>query len=85
MSKRKGVDKELSTVEKQKNELIPEEFPEGPVGSAFNHDEAVYAKSTEWKPNQKRMKRFNYPDAEQHKDVPRQWPQSDALRHNKNK
>lgn len=82
MRKRKGVNKELSTVEKQKNELIPEEFPEGPFGSAFNKHEPIQSKSTEWLDDQKQMSPFNYPDSEQHQEVPRQWPQADALRNN---
>lgn len=73
----------ISTDEKRKNELIPEEFPEGPFGSTFNQHEPVSSKSTEWKPGQKRMSPYDYPDEEKHEDVPRQWPAADPLRDDK--
>lgn len=59
-------------VDKWKNELIPEEFPEGPLGSPINQDESVESKSTKWQDGQKRMSSYVYPDEEQHHDLPRQ-------------
>ncbi|RDV21875.1 cytosolic protein, partial [Parageobacillus toebii] len=43
---------DFSTVEKQKNFLTAEEFPEGPYGSPRRADEPVQNKSTPWKKGQ---------------------------------
>ena len=40
---------DLSNVEKQKNFLTAEEFPEGSYGSSIRKDEPVENKSTPWK------------------------------------
>lgn len=37
---------DLSTVESQRNEVIPEEFPEGPSGASTNED--VLGKESPW-------------------------------------
>lgn len=63
----------FSNVNSQNN-LIPEEFPEGPFGSAINDDEPVSSKSTPWEDGQRRESAFVYPDKEQHEDLPRQAP-----------
>jgi len=63
---------DFPNVDKWKNELIPEEFPEGPLGSAINKEEPVQSKSTPWREGQKRTSNFVYPDEEQHHDLPRQ-------------
>ncbi|MFB4169315.1 hypothetical protein [Virgibacillus sp. JSM 102003] len=63
----------FSNVNNQKN-LIPEEFPEGPFGSAINDEEPVFSKSTPWEKGQRRQSAFVYPDKEQHEDLPRQTP-----------
>lgn len=68
------------TVEKISNEIIPEEFPEGPVGSVINEGEPVRLKSTEWDEDQKQMSAYDYPDEEKHKHVPRQYRGADPLR-----
>ncbi|GAB4072788.1 hypothetical protein GCM10028778_05010 [Barrientosiimonas marina] len=60
-------------------ELIPEEFPEGPFGSEFNDHVSKGSKSTPWKEGQKRKSAFIYPDKEQHDDLPRQAPGSHPL------
>ncbi|WP_249871183.1 hypothetical protein [Oceanobacillus saliphilus] len=59
-------------VDQQKNQLIPEEFPEGPYGSAINIDEKVTGKSEPWKPGQYRDSAFVFPDKNQHDGIPRQ-------------
>lgn len=74
---------QISTDEKRKNELIPEEFPEGPLGSPINEFKPVQSKSTKWRRGQKQMSPFDYPDEEQHEDVPRQWPTADPLKDDK--
>jgi hypothetical protein len=63
---------DFSAVDKSRNEIIPEEFPEGPVGSPINAENPVTGKSTPWKDGQKRMSAFVYPDEAQHEDLPRQ-------------
>ncbi|RKQ29604.1 hypothetical protein [Oceanobacillus halophilus] len=65
---------DFSNVDKTQNELIPEEFPEGAFGSAFNKDKPVTSKTTPWEEGQKRTSAFVYPDEEQHEDLPRQTP-----------
>ena len=65
---------DFSNVEKQKNRLIPEEFPEGPVGSPFLADVPVSPKSTPWEEGQYRDSAFVYPDRERHEGLPRQTP-----------
>ncbi|WP_430784465.1 hypothetical protein VBD025_08535 [Virgibacillus flavescens] len=69
--KKKRNYSEVDNVQKQRNELIPEEFPEGPVGSPFNEHEPVQGKSTPWEEGQRRQSAFVYPDKEQHSDLPR--------------
>lgn len=48
----------------KKEDIIPEEFPEGPVGAATNEEEL--GKSTPWKNNQRPLSAFNYQDKEFH-------------------
>lgn len=73
----------LTTDEKRRNELIPEEFPDGPFGSPINQFEPVQVKSGPWRPGQKQMSPYDYPDEEQHEDVPRQYPLADPLKDDK--
>ncbi|MFD2750245.1 hypothetical protein ACFSUM_07470 [Virgibacillus siamensis] len=78
----KGSKKEyrdFSNVKNVRENLIPEEFPEGPVGSSINKDEPPYSKSTPWTEGQRRQSAFIYPDKEQHDDLPRQAPTSHPL------
>ncbi|AZU63827.1 cytosolic protein [Neobacillus mesonae] len=63
---------DLSNVEKQRNYLTAEEFPDGPVGSPFRKDEPVQLKSTPWKEGQRRYSAFNYENKSLHQDLPRQ-------------
>ncbi|MFD1851222.1 hypothetical protein [Oceanobacillus bengalensis] len=70
---------DFSNVDRMKNELIPEEFPEGPFGSTINKEVAVSSKSTPWKEGQKRTSAFVFPDEEQHDDLPRQIPGAHPL------
>ncbi|HEY4602200.1 MAG TPA: hypothetical protein VIG73_13115 [Cerasibacillus sp.] len=62
---------DFSNVEQMRNQLIPEEFPEGTYGSAINQDEPVEGKSTPWEEGQYRDSAFVYPDRERHEDLPR--------------
>ncbi|HLR61351.1 MAG TPA: hypothetical protein VK097_02810 [Lentibacillus sp.] len=71
--KRKKQYSDFSNVRNQQN-LIPEEFPEGPFGSEINDDELEGSKSTPWKEGQKRESAFVYANKELHDDLPRQTP-----------
>ncbi|ASN04872.1 hypothetical protein [Virgibacillus necropolis] len=70
--KKKRNYSDVDNAKKQQNELIPEEFPEGPFGSSINDDEPVESKSTPWEEGQRRQSAFVFPDKEQHEDLPRQ-------------
>ncbi|TXL58135.1 hypothetical protein FHP05_14320 [Cerasibacillus terrae] len=63
---------DFPNVRKMRNELIPEEFPEGTYGSPFNKEEAVTGKSTPWEEGQYRSSAFVYPDKDRHEGLPRQ-------------
>lgn len=62
---------ELSNVDTAHDSLIPEEFPEGPVGSPIRQHEKVESKSTEWEEGQQRTSAYTYADKDQHDDLPR--------------
>ncbi len=64
----------FSNVKDVRNNLVPEEFPEGPFGSSISDEESVSSKSTPWEKGQRRQSAFVYPDKEQHEDLPRQTP-----------
>ncbi|MFP7297386.1 cytosolic protein [Neobacillus niacini] len=63
---------DLSNVEKQKNFLTAEEFPEGPFGSPTGKDKPVENKSTPWLEGQRYYSNFNYEDKTFHQNIPRQ-------------
>jgi len=63
---------DLSNVEKQRNFLTAEEFPEGPFGSAIRQDEPVENKSTPWEEGQRTYSAFNYENKTLHQNLPRQ-------------
>lgn len=65
---------DFSNVDSMRNNLIPEEFPEGPSGSTIRKDEEVESKSTPWKEGQKRESAYVFPYKELHDDLPRQAP-----------
>ncbi|MGX6445420.1 cytosolic protein [Neobacillus sp. K501] len=63
---------DLSNVEKQKNYLTFEEFPEGPFGSPIRKNAPVENKSTPWEDGQRTYSNFNYEDKTFHQNIPRQ-------------
>lgn len=65
---------DFSNVEKQRNYLTAEEFPDGPFGSPIRQNEPVELKSTPWKEGQRRYSSFNYEFKSLHQDLPRQVP-----------
>lgn len=68
---------DVSTVESQRNDLIPEEFPEGPYGAALPTFEL--GKSGPWREEQRPPNRFGYENRELHEDMPRVYPQQDPI------
>lgn len=64
----------LSNVEKQKEFLAAEEFPEGPYGSPIGAEKPVENKSTPWQEGQQYYSNFTYENRNLHQDLPRQYP-----------
>lgn len=65
----------FSNVEDMKNNLIPEEFPEGSFGSPIDQEKPIdSSKSTPWQKGQRRQSAFIYADKDQHEDLPRRTP-----------
>jgi hypothetical protein len=65
---------DFANVEKQRDYLTAEEFPEGPLGSPFRKDEPVQNKSAPWEEGQRSYSAFNYEFKSFHQDIPRQMP-----------
>jgi hypothetical protein len=65
---------DLSAVESQRNEIIPEEFPEGPYGAST--DEARLGKATGWEKGQHVISAFSYEGRDFHQGLERQYPGS---------
>nr|WP_089971257.1 hypothetical protein [Lihuaxuella thermophila] len=65
---------ELSTVKSLHNDLIPEEFPEGPYEAATH--EKKLGKSSPWRPGQHMTSNFTYEMREFHEGLPRVSPGS---------
>lgn len=63
---------DFATVESQRNDLIPEEFPEGPYGSSF--PVVSFGKSTPWRDDQRPPNTFNYENRELHAGLDRDYP-----------
>jgi hypothetical protein len=63
---------DLATVESQRNDLIAEEFPEGPYGSSIITESL--GKSTPWRRDQRPPNRFSYENREFHAGMPREYP-----------
>lgn len=65
---------ELLSVQSQRNEIIPEEFPDGPYGSAINAEQL--GKSTPWREGQHAISAFAYEERQFHEDRQREFPGS---------
>lgn len=63
---------DFGNVEKRRNYLTAEEFPDGPFGSPFRKDDPVELKSTPWSEGQRSYSAFNYENKSLHQDMPRQ-------------
>ncbi|AJY73631.1 hypothetical protein [Paenibacillus beijingensis] len=66
---------DVSTVESQRNDLIPEEFPEGPYGSALQTRQL--GKSGSWRAEQRPPNSFGYENRELHGAMERGYPGDD--------
>lgn len=65
---------DVSTVESQKDNLIPEEFPEGTYGSAINSE--VLGKKNDFLESQSATSAFTYENKDLHEGIPRIYPMS---------
>lgn len=73
MEERRSDYTDVATVESQRNDLIAEEFPEGPYGSSLLTESL--GKSTPWREDQRPPNRFAYENRELHEGLPRAFPQ----------
>lgn len=64
--------RDVSTVESQRNEFIPEEFPEGPYGIPLFSES--FGKSSPWREDQRPLSAFTYENRELHEGMPRVFP-----------
>jgi hypothetical protein len=67
---------DVSTVESQRNDLVLEEFPEGPYGSALMSESL--GKSSTWRVDQRTAHRFDYENHELHEGEVRDYPGQDV-------
>jgi hypothetical protein len=66
---------DFKSVESQRNDLIAEEFPEGPYGSSKMTESL--GKSTPWRESQRPPNRFAYENQELHEGIYRDYPAED--------
>ena len=62
---------DFSNVETGRNNVLPEDLPEGPYGSPVNRE---LGKSTPWKESQRYYSAFNYENKSLHDGLERQYP-----------
>ncbi|MBB6669688.1 hypothetical protein [Cohnella nanjingensis] len=77
LSERRQPVGDLSTVESQRNDLAPEEFPEGPYGADI--DSPSLGKVTPWRADQHFQSSFDYENKELHEGMSRGYPGDDPL------
>jgi len=66
---------DLETVESQRNDLAPEEFPDGPYGSGAALESM--GKSTPWRQDQRTPSAYSYENRALHQGIPRGYPGAD--------
>jgi hypothetical protein len=76
---------DFANVEKQRNFLTAEEYPEGPFGSPVGKDEPVENKETDWQEGQQFYSNFTYENRNFHEDLPRKFPGAHPTHDEKNK
>ncbi|WP_136608831.1 hypothetical protein [Paenibacillus dokdonensis] len=74
---------DVSTVQSQHNDLVPEEFPEGPYGS--NLEAESIGKSSPWRKGQHSPRRFGNENLELHEAKGREYPGEDPVAENSQK
>lgn len=72
---RRSKHTDVSTVESQRNDLVAEEFPEGPYGASLPVESL--GKSSPWRIDQRPPNRFSYENRELHEGLPRVYPGED--------
>ncbi|MEC0225888.1 hypothetical protein [Paenibacillus alba] len=78
ISEDRDIYTDLETVESQRNDLIPEEFPEGPYGTTLTTE--GLGKSSPWREDQRLPNRFSYENRELHEGIKRDYPGEDDNR-----
>lgn len=68
---------DFGVVQSQRNEILPEEFPEGPYGSLRN--ESRLGKSAPWEEGQRSKSAYTYETREAHEDLQRLVPGAHPL------
>ncbi|MDQ0223859.1 hypothetical protein [Metabacillus niabensis] len=76
---------DFSNVEKQRNFLTAEEYPDGPYGSPIRKDEKVENKSTPWEDGQQYYSNFAYENRNLHENLQREFPGSHPTHDDKTK
>jgi hypothetical protein len=66
---------DVANVESQRNDLIPEEFPEGPYGTDLLSESL--GKSSPWRMDQRPSNRFDYENRQFHAGLSRDYPGED--------
>ncbi|MGO4269623.1 hypothetical protein AB4Z22_07235 [Paenibacillus sp. TAF58] len=69
---------DLETVESQRNDLIAEEFPDGPYGASLNTESL--GKSKPWREDQRPPNQYSYENRELHEGIKRDYPGEDDYR-----
>lgn len=74
---------DVSTVQSQHNDLVAEEFPEGPYGSSLEAESI--GKSSPWRKGQHSPRRFGNENLELHEAEGREYPGEDPVAENSQK
>ncbi|GIN62081.1 hypothetical protein J27TS8_20740 [Robertmurraya siralis] len=77
--KRNEQYQDFSNVEKQREVINAEEFPEGPFGSPIAQQKPVQNKDGDWQKGQRSNSGFTYENRTLHEDTPRQMEGSHPI------
>jgi len=72
--RRDQQNEDLGTVESRRNELIPQEFPEGPYGSPAPINSSTLGDRSPWREDQHAIDAFDYENRELHAGLDRDYP-----------